>query len=49
MTQELVQYLFEYSYGSLYWKVKVTDKINIGQKAGNKSGKFANINFKENT
>lgn len=45
MTQDLVQYLFQYIQGNLYWKVKVSDKINIGQKAGNKSGKYEIIRY----
>jgi len=34
LTQELVKRIFDYKEGFLYWKIKFTTKINIGQKAG---------------
>lgn len=37
LTQEKIKSLFEYNdNGSLSWKVKIADKINIGQRAGTK-------------
>lgn len=35
---ELIKELFFYRDGSLYWKKKVSTKINIGQKAGGMTG-----------
>jgi hypothetical protein len=36
ITQDYVKQLFEYRDGALYWKVKTSKKMLIGQKAGNK-------------
>lgn len=34
LTQEILKSIFDYKDGFLYWKVKVSDKIIIGEKAG---------------
>ena len=49
MTRELVHSLFKYEDGKLFWKVKVSDKTNIGQRAGNCSGKYETIRYKYKT
>lgn len=37
LTHEIVKSLFEYtSNGHLLWKVKIADKVNVGQRAGSK-------------
>jgi hypothetical protein len=35
ITQDYVKQLFEYRDGVLYWKVKHSKKVNVGEKAGN--------------
>ena len=37
LTKEYLTQLFDYRDGNLYWKLKKSDKIKIGQKAGSKS------------
>jgi len=37
--------LFYYNNGHLYWKIKISDKINTGQLAGSKSGKYSQISI----
>lgn len=39
-TQKELNELFEYKNGELYWKIKFTDKIIPGKKAGSRSGKY---------
>jgi hypothetical protein len=38
ITKELLDELFEYKDGSLYWKIKISKKIIIGNKAGSVNG-----------
>lgn len=37
---EELKAMFDYNNGYLYWKVKISDKITPGKKAGSRSGKY---------
>lgn len=45
MNHKLVRKLFLYDNGVLFWNVKVSDKTNVGQRAGNRSGKYEAIRY----
>jgi hypothetical protein len=49
ISQEYLKYLFDYKDGELYWKVKFTDKVNIGSLVGHmKHGRrYTKINKKD--
>lgn len=49
MNHHLVRELFLYDNGTLFWNKKVSDKIVIGQRAGNYSGKYITIKYKGKT
>lgn len=39
ITQELVQSLFDYRYGELYWRVRPNGRVKLGSKAGSLGGR----------
>lgn len=46
LTQAEVKRLFEYRDGKLYWKIKSSRRVQIGDEAGNRNG-YVKINYKD--
>lgn len=49
ITQELVQKLFEYREGNLYYRHSPNRRIKVGQKAGSKDGRYMRVKINGNS
>jgi hypothetical protein len=48
LDQDYLKELFEYKDGELYWKVKFTNSINIGDIVGTKNNKYSKVGIERN-